>query len=223
VLAENKVGKYLVYAFGEIVLVMFGILLALQVNNWNESRKEILVREQLVNLLISDLEEKRKENQTDLLDAYLFIENFKPSFDTWKKDHTIDTTHLKRNVRLLGADFFQQNEKSPLYATLANTDLWKEMPDSLTKQIEDIYRILDKTSEHATFCKLHFLVPNDLIDVDLNLEDLQEKVANVGEEYISYAKLFMSNCKNLKGRLKWSETGITALIENLESYIESKK
>ena len=36
---ENKTGKYLKYAIGEIVLVMIGILLALQINNWNESQK----------------------------------------------------------------------------------------------------------------------------------------------------------------------------------------
>ena len=33
-------GRYLKYAIGEIVLVMIGILLALQVNNWNEVKKE---------------------------------------------------------------------------------------------------------------------------------------------------------------------------------------
>ena len=36
---ENKVSKYLFYAIGEIVLVVIGILIALQVNNWNENRK----------------------------------------------------------------------------------------------------------------------------------------------------------------------------------------
>tara|TARA_R110001632_G_C11330910_1_gene416512 strand:+ start:1142 stop:1828 length:687 start_codon:yes stop_codon:yes gene_type:complete len=36
---KNKTGKYLKYALGEILLVMVGILLALQVNNWNEQRK----------------------------------------------------------------------------------------------------------------------------------------------------------------------------------------
>jgi hypothetical protein len=36
---QNKTGKYLKYAIGEIVLVVIGILLALQVNNWNEDRK----------------------------------------------------------------------------------------------------------------------------------------------------------------------------------------
>ncbi|MDP5091943.1 MAG: DUF6090 family protein [Polaribacter sp.] len=36
---ENKTGKYFKYAIGEIVLVVIGILIALQINNWNEKRK----------------------------------------------------------------------------------------------------------------------------------------------------------------------------------------
>ena len=35
---KNKTGKYLKYAIGEIVLVVIGILLALQINNWNQQR-----------------------------------------------------------------------------------------------------------------------------------------------------------------------------------------
>lgn len=38
-LESGQTGKYLRYAFGEIILVMIGILLALQVNNWNEKRQ----------------------------------------------------------------------------------------------------------------------------------------------------------------------------------------
>ena len=38
-LSENKFRKYLTYAIGEIVLVVIGILIALQINNWNENRK----------------------------------------------------------------------------------------------------------------------------------------------------------------------------------------
>ena len=40
-LKENRFSRYLVYAIGEIVLVVIGIFLALQLNNWNAERKEV--------------------------------------------------------------------------------------------------------------------------------------------------------------------------------------
>jgi hypothetical protein len=59
-MVKNKTGKYLKYAVGEIVLVMIGILLALQVNNWNENLKEIeqekFILEKLKVDINSDLE-----------------------------------------------------------------------------------------------------------------------------------------------------------------------
>jgi hypothetical protein len=41
ILTENKFSKYFLYAIGEIILVVIGILIALRINNWNELRKEI--------------------------------------------------------------------------------------------------------------------------------------------------------------------------------------
>jgi len=43
---KNKTGKYLKYAIGEIVLVVIGILIALQINNWNENQKKTLLESQ---------------------------------------------------------------------------------------------------------------------------------------------------------------------------------
>ena len=39
-LTENKFSKYFIYAIGEIVLVVIGILIALSVNNWNQENKD---------------------------------------------------------------------------------------------------------------------------------------------------------------------------------------
>ena len=51
---ENKTSKYLKYAIGEIVLVVIGILIALQINNWNETRKERAQETVLLDQLLSD-------------------------------------------------------------------------------------------------------------------------------------------------------------------------
>ena len=55
-LTENKFSKYLIYSIGEIVLVVIGILIALEVNNLNEQSKREKLRENYVNSLLSDLE-----------------------------------------------------------------------------------------------------------------------------------------------------------------------
>lgn len=52
---QNKLRTYLWYASGEIFLVMIGILLALQVNNWNEQRKEAKLTDTYLTALREDL------------------------------------------------------------------------------------------------------------------------------------------------------------------------
>jgi hypothetical protein len=57
-LSEGKTGKYLKYAIGEIVLVVIGILIALQINNWNEQRKERKLEVIYIDRILDDLEEE---------------------------------------------------------------------------------------------------------------------------------------------------------------------
>jgi len=89
---QNKTGKYFKYAIGEIVLVMVGILLALQVNNWNEQRKnrnfeqEFLIglKETLQNDLTINKETQRVNNDA-LLSMNIILdhlENDKPYHDS---------------------------------------------------------------------------------------------------------------------------------------------
>src|SRR6056297_1068125 len=55
---SGSVSKYLLYAIGEILLVVIGILIALQVNNWNEERiklsEEKYFLENLIENVVSD-------------------------------------------------------------------------------------------------------------------------------------------------------------------------
>jgi len=52
-LTENKISKYLLYAIGEIILVVIGILIALQINNWNQNRLND-IEEQRILIAISE-------------------------------------------------------------------------------------------------------------------------------------------------------------------------
>jgi hypothetical protein len=83
---DNRPLKYMRYAFGEIVLVVIGILVALQVNNWNENR--IKLNESIIHLqsLKSDLEvdtiyfnQQKREAQKQVDDYLIF---FKKSYET---------------------------------------------------------------------------------------------------------------------------------------------
>ena len=61
-LSEKRLGKYLVYAIGEIVLVVIGILIALQINNWNLDRQDR--KTERANLLA--LKEEFAQNKSQL-------------------------------------------------------------------------------------------------------------------------------------------------------------
>jgi hypothetical protein len=55
VLYEGKIGKYFKYAIGEIVLVVIGILIALQINNWNETQKGKMKATAILKAIRSDM------------------------------------------------------------------------------------------------------------------------------------------------------------------------
>lgn len=64
-ISKNKFSKYLLYAIGEIILVVIGILIALQINNWNEDRKKDLLEITVLKELIRNLTDDIKDIDTN--------------------------------------------------------------------------------------------------------------------------------------------------------------
>ncbi|MBO3118074.1 hypothetical protein J4050_15080 [Winogradskyella sp. DF17] len=58
---KNKTGKYFKYAIGEIVLVVIGILIALQINNWNENRKGNAQEQAYYQLLLDEIKQDKEQ------------------------------------------------------------------------------------------------------------------------------------------------------------------
>jgi len=55
-LSQNKVSNYFFYAIGEIVLVVIGILIALQINTWNENNKNKSIESEYITELLEDFQ-----------------------------------------------------------------------------------------------------------------------------------------------------------------------
>jgi hypothetical protein len=94
---DNQFLKYSRYAIGEIVLVVIGILIALQINNWNEAQKEIKKEQQILLNLREEFQQNIKELQFDheinegCLTAVVTLLNFDESkgFETRTVDSLI--------------------------------------------------------------------------------------------------------------------------------------
>ena len=64
---EDKPVKYMRYAFGEIVLVVIGILIALQINNWSQAQKELNKEIKLYTEIYDDLKTENNRIEEQLI------------------------------------------------------------------------------------------------------------------------------------------------------------
>jgi len=76
-MSENKTGKYLKYAIGEILLVVLGILIALSINNWNENQKNKSKKEVLLKALKIEFISNLKQIDTVIYYDYLVLNHTK--------------------------------------------------------------------------------------------------------------------------------------------------
>ncbi|MEZ4897298.1 MAG: DUF6090 family protein [Saprospiraceae bacterium] len=136
-MGTGKVRKYLAYAAGEIVLVVIGILIALQINNWNEARKEKRVevktlRELRVNLSfnaksIAGFVEEQQGLVEDLETMIRYLDAGLPYHDSLMQLRT-------------GLFWLEQLALSKsTYETLKNRGIEIISDDSLRLQIVDIH------------------------------------------------------------------------------------
>jgi Family of unknown function (DUF6090) len=139
-ISENKVTSYILYAIGEILLVMIGILLALQVNNWNEERTQQRELKNILKTVSLDL-------QRDTLVASGIIkfyeENEKSSLRIINKEITIDNYKECPSCASLVSvykPFTIQTKGFDLIKNFSNQNTVKN--DSLITNITQFYTIL---------------------------------------------------------------------------------
>lgn len=118
-LTENKFSKYLIYAIGEIILVVIGILIALQINNWNEIRKES-------NAVRNVLIEIKEDLIQDKAELELSLERHSKDFEAQKR--VINALELKYSFNEeIRSDLGHIHLARNFYSISKGYDLLKEM------------------------------------------------------------------------------------------------
>ena len=144
---KNKTGKYLMYAVGEIVLVVIGILIALGINNWNQERKNTSLKKSYLENLKVDLK-KDIENleQLNTINTSSETEGF---YLAEFLDNTlleVDTLRLTKSIIFCG---YIPNSTiiSATYNDLINSNNIKLFNDVMLKRYLDDYYIRNNWME----------------------------------------------------------------------------
>ena len=155
---KNKTRKYLKYAIGEIVLVVIGILIALSLNNWNELRKNDIIKNQLIEDLILELQSSKKIIQVAIIKAdtlvtkgKLFLKHIAP------KEITIEMDSLKKLGRFvtdgipydLNLPIYENSKSSGKLSMINNKNVLLYYAEIISANIGG--SSLRKTSNHMWF------------------------------------------------------------------------
>lgn len=149
-LTENKFSKYLLYAIGEIALVMIGILLALQVSNWNQKRIESIRLDQYITSMLNDLDLDKERLQECLkLDSskVILIDNASdplPNLLIGQKDPDNVNELLGTNSLIIHDATFSSMSSSNAMELFKNIETQKAISDYYSrmryvKRFEDLY------------------------------------------------------------------------------------
>ncbi len=165
-LMENKTGKYFKYAVGEIVLVVIGILIALSINNWNETRKQkettnsiyVIVKEDLINDI----------SEIDLILKY-HNEVRKPSFET------------VLNTKLTKEDWL----KNPQYISVIEG--WKDF--SINQRgfelLKNQSNLIANTKQNLA-SEINLFYNQHLVEIDVAIEELMRENVDINKNLKKY-------------------------------------
>ena len=213
--------KYLIYAIGEIALVVLGILIALQINNWNEQRKQDSIEEKLLlgikeNILknIDYLDEEILRNRTLMNSSEIALN----ALDRDLPHHDSLDIHFARSSRIWKISFPRAS-----FETLKSEGLRlissKELRERIINLYEMEYSLLERFTEKKgddfsstilfpSFMK-HFRlgfglgIPNDFerLKSDNEFKNILYHGINTRWEIISKSEAVISESKFIVGQI----------------------
>lgn len=173
---ENQFQRYFRYAFGEVALIMIGIFMALQLQNWNEKRKQDnafkVILEQLYNATIYDVD--KFKNQADFMTYQIermdFILKYPDSIPIAKLPYALYNVGFDNFKSYQSDAFFYVDDLHSDYANLEQNELVKQITGYLNiiKMTPANYYDIDQDMFS------NFLISEGIAYPEMNREDLNQ-------------------------------------------------
>lgn len=203
-LVDNRFNKYLLYAIGEIILVVIGILIALQINNWNEVRKA--KQNELV--LLQKLQEENILN----------IESIKNDVE-YRKEVPLKTYNF---IRLLQTQSLEvEKKKTEKYlAEILQSSAYTFIQSSLKNYINQYNAKNSELTKELS--KLEFYQNDLILSSDKGLDIKIKYIFEELENDVDFSTITISSYNTLKSLSFKNKMIITSEIEDEISSIFSK-
>ena len=203
-LKENKTGKYFKYAFGEIFLVVIGILIAIAVNNWNSQRIKTNRNQDLLAKISKELDSNI--TRMTLLDSVSFNHRFIYSDSLFKL--------LDRNLEINDFDFMVSDDiylptifnlNTSIFEELKNTgSLYAIGSDSLVAKIQRYYQNCERESSYN-------------LESDKNVLQFKNKCY---EGWFDFKYLYLKNPESALKNHEWIFNSRSVDYIRLRQYVE---
>jgi hypothetical protein len=188
-LSENKFSKYIIYAIGEILLVVIGILIALNINNTNEIKKQRAKELHYLNNIKSDLKMNIAHLDTYIASREIAINSANTIIKHYEglpvKDldafsfHTVNIYTWRKFFQINNT--FQELTNSGNLALISNDSI-----KSILLNMETLYKVMKDQEEHFRYdAELLLYEPSyNMMDMNSIVQNYTYKVTNgsMGED-----------------------------------------
>ncbi|WP_422859494.1 hypothetical protein ACOKFD_00700 [Flagellimonas sp. S174] len=200
-ISENKFRNYLVYAIGEIVLVVIGILIAIQINSFNESKKTDEKRENLKERLGEQINLNQFQVKESIQDLENQIEGIKSVMNLMGDSGSlIESSSVNSLMTFVIEDHHLGLDMTTLQEALQNGELSVLKNNNLRTSLYSLLKYnerLEQREEIANYDNNNFNIP--FLYKNVNSRNIS---ANTNMEYkteIGYSKLESNDFKSLFG------------------------
>ncbi|NNK73904.1 MAG: hypothetical protein HKO94_12005 [Flavobacteriaceae bacterium] len=222
-MGKNKISSYLLYAIGEILLVMVGILLALQVNNWNQKR---IQKNQLDGILLA----VSNDLKTDTIVANQVIDHYeinnersiqllkgemtKEEFESCAECRSLVTVYKPFVIQLKGFDQLknftdqQGTQTDSLITTITQfyTVFKKNLDDSNQFIKEEVLNNLKYYREKSWFVYwTQGMLTDEMIDFFMNDQGHLNRIAShnvlAAQNHLRFARYYKANAEEVLKRI----------------------